>query len=203
MKAGSMRGVRTAVLSLVLVALAGCGPLVSRPPPPALHDLGSARAALQRIAGLRAIEVRSPSWLDGSAMHYRLAYESATRRDTYAFSRWAASPPEMLAVALRQMLQTDDAGTGPGCRLRVDIDEFIQHFDRPDSARALLSGRAVLTDMRGQRVLASLPFAISEPAAGADAAAGVAASARAVDALGLQIAGWVASPMTKGARDGC
>lgn len=203
MNAGSMRRVRTAALSLMLAGLAGCGPLVSRPPAPALHDLGGARATLQRIPGLRTIEVRSPSWLDGSAMHYRLAYESATRRDVYAFSRWAASPPEMLTVALRQMLQTDDAGTGPGCRLRVDIDEFIQHYDRADSARALLSGRAVLTDVRGQRVLASLPFAISEPASGADAAAGVAASARAVDALGVQIAGWIESSTMNGAHDGC
>lgn len=203
MKAGSMRVVRTTLLSFILSALAGCGPLVSRPPAPALHDLGSVRASLQRIDGLRIIEVRSPSWLDGSAMHYRLAYESATRRDVYAFSRWAASPPEMLTVALRQMLQTDDAGTGPGCRLRVDIDEFIQHYDQPDSARALLSGRAALTDLRGQRVLASMPFAISEPATGANAAAGVTASARAVDVLGIRIAEWLASPTEKDARDGC
>lgn len=203
MKAGSRRRVRTAVLSLMLVALTGCGPLVSRPPAPALHDLGGARAALQRIPGLHSIEVRSASWLDGGAMHYRLAYESATRRDVYALSRWAASPPEMLTVALRQMLQTDDAGTSPGCRLRVDIDEFIQHYDRPDSVKALLSGRAVLTDMRGQRVLASLPFALSEPATGADAAAGVAASVRAVDALGVRIAEWIASATMNGSRDGC
>jgi cholesterol transport system auxiliary component len=203
MKVRSLWRVRMAVMSLAVLALAGCGPLVSRPPAPALHDLGSARASLQRIAGLRSIEVRSPSWLDGSAMHYRLAYESATRRDVYAFSRWAASPPEMLTVALRQMLQTDDSSTGPGCRLRVDIDEFIQHYDRPDSARALLSGRAVLSDVRGQRVLASLPFAISEPATGADAAAGVAASARAVDALGAQLAGWFTSSPMKGVHDGC
>ncbi|MCQ9376584.1 PqiC family protein [Methyloversatilis sp. XJ19-49] len=200
MKAGSRRWVRTAVLSLML---AGCGPLVSRPPAAALHDLGGARAALQRIPGLRSIEVRSASWLDGSAMHYRLAYESATRRDVYAFSRWAASPPEMLTVALRQMLQTDDAGTSPGCRLRIDIDEFIQHYVRPDSVQALLSGRAALTDMRGQRVLASMPFAISEPAIGADAAAGVAASARAVDALGVRIAEWITSTTMNGTRDGC
>lgn len=203
MKVRSLWRVRMAVMSLAVLALAGCGPLVSRPPAPALHDLGSARASLQHIAGLRSIEVRSPSWLDSSAMHYRLAYESATRRDVYAFSRWAASPPEMLTVALRQMLQTDDSSTGPGCRLRVDIDEFIQHYDRPDSARALLSGRAVLSDVRGQRVLASLPFAISEPATGADAAAGVAASARAVDALGAQLAGWFTSSPMKGVHDGC
>lgn len=187
----------------LLLILTGCGSLVTRQPPPALHDLGVTRDRLGVSLPLRDIEVRAPSWLEGSAMHYRLAYESLTRRDVYAYSRWAAAPSEMLQVALRRMLETDSTGDGRACRLHIEIDEFIHDYDSPERARASLAGRALLMDSRGQRVLARLPFAISEAAASPDAAGGVAAMVRAVDILGRQIAGWMDSVAVKGAHDGC
>jgi cholesterol transport system auxiliary component len=187
----------------VLLTLAGCGSLVTRQPPPALHDLGSVRDRLNVSRSVRDIEVRAPTWLEGSAMHYRLAYESLTRRDVYAYSRWAAAPAEMLRVALRRMLETDAAGDDRACRLHIEIDEFIHDYDRPDLSRALLAGRALLMDSRGQRVLAKLPFSISEAATNPDAAGGVAAMVRAVDVLGRQIAGWMDSVAVRGAHDGC
>lgn len=188
---------------MVLLTLAGCGSLVTRQPPPALHDLGSARDRLDVSLPVRDIEVRAPSWLEGSAMHYRLAYESLTRRDVYAYSRWAAAPSEMLRVALRRLLETDAAGDGGTCRLQIEIDEFIHEYDRSDSARALLAGRALLMDSRGLRVLARLPFAVSDPATSPDAAGGVAAMVRGVDVLGRRIAAWLDSEALRGARNGC
>jgi cholesterol transport system auxiliary component len=191
------------LMCVCLLLFVGCGPLVTRPPSPVLHDLGSAREPLSLKLALRDIEVRTPSWLEGTAMYYRLRYDSETRRDAYTGSRWSAAPAELLAVALRRMLDASVAGPVPTCRLRVEVDEFIQNFDRPDGARALVTGRASLIDARGQRVLARLPFSIDEPAKSADAAGGVAALARAVDALGGQIAAWLNSPELKDVRDGC
>jgi cholesterol transport system auxiliary component len=199
MNTRSCRLVCGALLSLgALASMTGCGPLISRSPSPALHDLGGARARLPDVPALRGIDVRAPSWLDSSAMHYRLGYESATRRDVYAYSRWAASPPELLSVALRQMLASGDVDRSgqSGCLLRVDIEELIHHYDEPARARALLAGRAALTDPRGQRVLARLSFSLSEPASRADAAGGVAATIRAIDVLGTRIADWLAAPGT-------
>ncbi|MBP6094953.1 MAG: membrane integrity-associated transporter subunit PqiC [Methyloversatilis sp.] len=187
----------------LLLTLAGCGSLVTRQPPPALHDLGSARERLDVSLSVRDIEVRAPSWLEGSAMHYRLVYESLTRRNVYAYSRWAAAPSEMLRVALRRMLETDVAGDGRACRLDIEIDEFIHDYERPDRARALLTGRALLMDSRGQRVLARLPFAISEAATNPDAAGGVAAMVRAVDVLGRHVAAWMDSAAVRGGHNGC
>ena len=186
-----------------LLLSAACGPLVTRPPAPALHDLGSVRASLNLTLALRDIEVRAPSWLEGTAMYYRPGYESETRRDAYAGSRWTAAPAELLSVALRRMLDTAGTGSPPACRLRVEVDEFIQHFDRPDDSRVLVAGRAALVDARGQRVLARFPFSISEPAKSADAAGGVAALAHAVDVLGVQLAAWLNSSLVKDMRDGC
>ncbi len=183
---------RSLLKCFLLLLLAGCGPLVSRPPPPVLHDLGSVREHKAVAFALRDVEVVAPSWLEGTAMHYRLAYQSATRREVYAFSRWAASPSEMLSVALNRMLDAADAAQqGRGCRLRVEIDEFIQQYDGPDSARALISGRVLLMDARGQRVIARFPVAISQAAASADASGGVAALVRSVDVMGTQVAGWL------------
>lgn len=188
---------------LLLLCVAGCGPLVQRAPVPALHDLGSTREPLAMGVLLRDIEVTAPTWLESSAMHYRLAYESATRRDVYAYSRWAAPPSEMLAVALRRMLAAGAARPGPACRLRVEIDEFIHQYDHPDSSRALVAGRASLVDASGRRVLASFPFALGEAAASADAQGGVAATVRVVDVLGVRLAEWLDSPAVKDRRDGC
>jgi cholesterol transport system auxiliary component len=188
---------------MVLLTLAGCGSLVTRQPPPVLHDLGSARDRLDVSLPVRDIEVRAPSWLEGSAMHYRLAYESLTRRNVYAYSRWAAAPSEILRVALRRMLETDAAGDGRTCRLHIEIDEFIHDYEGPDRARALLTGRALLMDSRGQRVLARLPFAISEAATNPDAAGGVAAMVRGVDVLGRRLAVWLDSEALRGAQNGC
>jgi cholesterol transport system auxiliary component len=189
------------LMGMVIVPLAGCGPLVARPQPPALHDLGGGRASLAVGLALRDIEVAAPSWLEGTAMYYRLAYRSATRLDFYGGSRWSAPPVEMLSVALRRMLEP--AGPVSACALQVQVDEFVQSFDQPDSARALIGGRASLVDTRARRVLARLPFSISEPGAGADAAGGAAAFSRGVDALGGRLADWLNSPELKALRDDC
>ena len=106
--------------ALLSITLAACGPLLPRSPTPELHDLGSQRTArpLARVPVLT--DVRAPNWLDGTAIHYRLAYESETRRRSYALSRWAAPPAELLSVALRRML--DSPGAPSTCRLVVELD---------------------------------------------------------------------------------
>lgn len=190
------------MLCVLLLAVAGCGPLVTRPEPPALYDLGSTRLSQAVGLALGGIDVRAPSWLEGMAMHYRLAYESDTRRDVYAHSRWTAAPAEMLSVALQRMIETPVV-VAPTCSLRIDIDEFIQHFDQVGRMHGLITARASLIEVRGQRVLARKAFSISETATRADAPGGVAALARGVDALGEQLGEWLNSAQLKELHDGC
>lgn len=181
--------------------LAACGPILNRPLAPAQHDLGSTRAPIAvRVAPAR-IDVHAPGWLDGTAMQYRLAYGSDTQRLSYANSRWAAPPAELLQIALSRTF--DFRGRGTGCRLVIDLDEFIQEFTQAEQSAALVSGVATLVNSRGRHILDRMRFTVREPAAGADAQAGVAALSRAVDGVGQRLAGWLDAGLPEGADGRC
>jgi cholesterol transport system auxiliary component len=175
--------------TLLSITLAGCGPLLPRSPAPEVHDLGSQRAARPLVRVPVLTDVRAPDWLDGTAIHYRLAYESETRRRSYALSRWAAPPADLLSIALRRML--DAPGATSTCRLVVELDEFIQVFEQPKESSALISGVATLVGANGRTIVDRMRFSLTEKAIDADAPSGVAALSRGVDALGARIADWL------------
>lgn len=119
-------------------------------------------------------------------MQYRLLYADMARRGEYAESRWAAPPAKLLRQAMERML----APTGVGrCRLRIDLDEFVQVFDSPANSRFVLDGRATL--FAGQNVLDRRSFNLSEAAPTSDATGGAAAAAAAAKALGDELAPWL------------
>lgn len=194
-----MKGLWVCLILSLLAA--GCGSLLTRPPAAALHDLGSARAAQPVVRVPVTMDVHAPVWLEGTAIHYRLAYESETRRRTYAGSRWAAPPAEMLSVALRRMLDAPTASST--CRLVIEIDEFIQVFDQPSDSSALISGVATLVGANGRTIVDRIRFSLNEKAAGADAPTGVAAMSRTVDALGARLAGWLDRVEAEGLNRRC
>ena len=75
------------------------------------------------------------------------------------------------------------------CRLRIELDDLVQVFDKPGSSRLVLDARATLYGTQ-QSVLARRSLSLSQ-AAGADARSGVAASGALVDALSRELQGWV------------
>ncbi len=182
------------LLSLGLVlALSACAGLPGPAPTPACYDLGPLPAARLNAPGLalRSLEVQGAPWLNTTGMQYRLLYADPARRLSYLESRWAAPPARLLELELRRALRVGSTPAGQGCRLRLDVDEFIQVFDAPGTARGVIEARASLLDGRSERLLASLPLRLSEPARDARAAAGVAALAQASTALEQQLSGWL------------
>lgn len=178
-------------LLLLSVLLAACGAGPKTNPNLAYYDLGAVQPAPNnRIVGsLRAIDVFAVSWLDSPAMQYRLLYAANQRRQNYTESRWVAAPPQLLGHALRKrMLSGEGAGA---CRLRVDLDEFLQVFDSATASRAVVEARVQLVAPSGGEVLARRSFSLSRPAAGADAAGGVAALGQAVEALSTELHDWL------------
>ncbi len=138
----------SALAACVSVDLAG----KSAKAPIAHYDLGGAATIAGAGGGisLRSIDVFAPSWLETPAMQYRLAYAEASRRSSFTESRWAAPPPELIQQVLRRSLSAGDAGAVAGnCRLVVDVDEFIQRFDSPQSSAAVVELRVALPDARG------------------------------------------------------
>lgn len=185
--------------ALVALWLGACA--VPRPPagPTAFFDLGAQpdapRAGADAATGLdlRSVEVFSPSWLDRSSLQYRLAYLSASRRQHYAESRWVAPPGELVELAVRRaVLPHEGADSTGGCRLRLDLDEFVQSFASPERSSGLIEVRAALLAPRTDLPLARKRFVVETPAPSADASGAVEALARGVREFNAQLRAWIA-----------
>ena len=181
-------------LVLVVLLLSGCAVGGAVRGGMASYDPALPSPTSARLAGLplRAVEVRSPSWLATPAMQYRLAYHDAARREAYAESRWVAPPAELLELALKRRMLVDAAQSqAVGCRLQVELGEFAQVFDTPQASRAVLEVRATLLAPRGDLLLARRSFSRSQPA-GADARTGAAAFGLALSGLADDVDAWLA-----------
>ena len=181
----TMRAPLSVLFALALGACAGNARQQER----AVFDLGPAAIVWQTDAmPLQRVEVAAPSWLASSAIHYRLLYAEPERRRAYAESRWAAPPAELVERALNRQPTAQAAG----CRLRLDIDEWVQAFDGPQRSRVVLELRATLLPARGDGVLARKAFAAARTAPSPDARGGVQAGAEALREAAGGIGRWLA-----------
>lgn len=176
---------RILILGVSSLLLWGCGVGGGQRPEIAIYDLEPAGPidASMPPGLIGRIEVQAPSWLATSAMQYRLAAEPGRRRD-FAQSRWAAPPAELLEGSLRRHLTS--SGT---CRLRLELDEWIQSFGATGDSQAHLAVRTVLTARRGTEPLAVHRFDMAQDA-GRNAIAGASAFATLGRRLATDIAKW-------------
>ncbi len=182
-----------AMLAAALFVLSGCGNLVTPPEPVAFHDLGVDTDPAPTLAGAPAtILVSTPPWLHSGAMQYRLNWDQPSRRRAYAQSRWAAEPGEMLSLALRRGLNAGES-VGNACRLKIELDEFVQEFETADRSRVDIVLRASWLPPRGETSLASKRFTATTATPSADAEGGVAAFRDAIQDLTKQLRSWIAT----------
>ena len=168
----------------------------------ASYDFGNAPAApasARLSPSLLIFDVATPAWMDTAAIHYRLAYQDATRPRPYAGSRWVMPPAALVTQRLRQRFASASSGgilvPADGVRaaysLRVEIEEFAQVFDAPGSSRAVLRARASLLGSRA--LVAQRTFSLERPATTPDAAGGVRALIATSDDLIAQLLDWTAA----------
>jgi cholesterol transport system auxiliary component len=169
-------------LALGLVA-AGCSLIPARPPPAALHDFGPPPA---REASLpwAAVTVDAPDWLNDDHIHYRFLYADPTQLRSYATVRWVAPLPALLTQRL-----TSADGHGR-YRLRIQLQEFEQVFDRPGHARVVISFRANAQVTAGNQELAEKVFRLSIATSSADATGAVEGFAAVVDRAITALRDW-------------
>lgn len=196
-----------AVLLLSLALLAGCALGPQSRQGMASYDFGLPRtekdASLRLHQDLVVAAVAAPAWMDNSGIHYRLAYQDATRPEAYSLSHWVMSPAALLGQRLRARLaRASSAGVfmpSDGVRaahtLRLELEEFSQVFDAPDKSRAVLRLRASLIRQRG--VVAQQGFNIEHAAATPNAEGGVRALITASDAASEQLIDWLAVKLKK------
>lgn len=146
--------------------------------------------AMSGQGALPTVEVNLPAWLNTGALQYRLLYRDPNQLQEYAHARWAGQPSALVQQRLRLRLAGAFAAAGEACRLQVQIQEFTHSFASSERSAGELRAELRMFDSQ-RRVLASRPFATSQPATTANASGGVAALAEAVDQLARETGAWV------------
>jgi len=194
---------RQLTLVLVMCALSGCGLLPSRAPPKTEFDFGPEPNAPADPAPLSQMQlmvydVGAPTWMDGTAMYYRLAYRNAAVPLPYADSEWVMSPPALLTARLRSSIAVHPDGEARPVgvhaaavyTLHSELLEFEQIFDAPDRSHAVLRLRVTL---EGEGMWTQRTFTIDRPAPTPNAAGGVTALTECSDELVRLLGRWVSA----------
>lgn len=197
--------------SLAALFLAGCSSLPQPPHAVVRYDLGpppALTALAQALPPIALAPMQAPLQADGNtAVQYRLIYANAQVLQAYAQARWSLPPAKMVLQRLREHLGqggrivlSAEAGDFPpsvqGSQvpvLRLALEEFSQVFSSEQDSAAWVRVRATLVNPspQGDVLLAQHVFAVQQPAAASDAAAGVQALTQGVDVVGQQIVQWL------------
>lgn len=187
-----------ACAAAALLALPGCS-TVGETGQAALYDLGPLPGngpALPALPPLSVAGVQVPAWLDNSVMVYRLHYANSQQPRPYSLARWAMTPGQLLTQRLKARIAqaggvalsaSDGALEVPV--LRIEADDFSQHFESPAQSTAHVALRASV--FRGRALVAQRSFAQQVPAPSPDAAGGAAALAKASDAAIADVVAWL------------
>ena len=194
---------RQLALVLILCAFCGCSLLPSKERPKAEFDFGPEPNAASHSAPLSPMQlmvydVIAPTWMDGTAMYYRLAYENPAVPRPYAESEWVMSPAALLTQRLRSSAAVNGDGgarlvgvhTPAVYRLHSELLEFEQIFDAPDRSHGVARLRATL---EGEGVWAQRTFVIERLAPTPNAAGGVTALTECSNELARLLEGWVSA----------
>lgn len=193
---------RAITLLAALLVVTGCT-VINRPEPVTLFDLGPARmkqlpAGLPALPPISIAQVNVPTWLDSTMMFYRLGYANEQQLRPYAQARWTMAPAQLLLQHLKARITqaggialatTDGAMNVPV--LRLETDDFTQHFDAPGQSSGQVGLRASV--FKGRVLVAQRSFNRQAPAPTADAAGGARALAAASDAAINDLMAWLAT----------
>jgi cholesterol transport system auxiliary component len=184
--------IRSGLLCICLLL----GACLSQPhtPEPALYDLGVAPATSAIPARTNTdpaavhVSVSARSWLDHTAMHYRLLYTDEHRMMSYAYARWIAPPAELVGQRLRQKLAEGGgaARTVSAHEIAIELEEYVQVFETPTQS----FGRVTVHVRLPQASNVHARFTEQATAPTLDAAGGVRALAAATDAVVARIVDW-------------
>ena len=208
-------GAKAGFCLIFALAMTACSSLPQPPVRAEVYDFGPGQQvapAAAASAGARAIvlaDVVSTGMPDtDSGLNYRLAYANAQQLRPYRDARWSQPPAQLLTQALRERLGQGRAVLtegGAGLRLadgarpevlQLQLEEFSQVFDAPQTSHALVRVRASLarSTQGSEQLRAQRLFVVQRPAATPDAAGGARALAEAAGQLAEEVAQWLEQP---------
>ncbi len=192
--------VRPASKLLVLLTLAALTACSTPKPPPtkAVFDFGltpvTAMTRSTPSAALLLADVQAPMALNATAVQYRLNYDNDQELRPYALARWSMSPAQLvqqrvkLALSARGPVLAEGQGS-PTHALKIELEEFVQVFDQPQSSQGRISLRATL--LKDSQLVDQIRVRASATAPSQDAAGGVRALTQATDDAARQLATWL------------
>ena len=144
-------------------------------------------------------DAATPTWLDNTAIHYRLIYHNPAQSYAYANSRWIATPATLLTQQIRNRIATStseqvirDSGiVKADYTLHIELNQFIQLFDATDSSHVVVSIRVSLIEHNSRKLSAQKDFTTTESAPSADAAGAVFALSSASNKLINELVNWL------------
>ncbi|CAN7166342.1 ABC-type transport auxiliary lipoprotein family protein [Massilia sp. LjRoot122] len=193
-------------LAASAVLLAGCAS--NKAQESTTYDFGPAAPNSQQAAAPAALpalvvmDATGPAALENERMYYRLNYADALQARTYANSRWASNPLQMLTQRVKarlaqsgmKVLSATDASTGVPL-LRIEVDDFVHGFSGVSQSEGQITLRASL--FSDHRLLDQRSFTRITPAPSADAPGGARALATSTDAVAADILAWLATVDTR------
>lgn len=187
-----------AAIAVAVALLAGCATSASEQA--TLYDLGPLEqqqaATLPALPPIGIAEIQTPAWLDATRVFFRLNYANSQQLRPYAHARWTMTPAQLLLQRLKARIAqaggvalSDSHGATNVPVLRIEADDFTQHFDAPRQSQAHVALRASV--FRGRTLVAHRSFRQQAPAPSADAAGGARALAAASDAVIADMVTWL------------
>ena len=157
-------------------------------PPPANQQLTTLK--------LNLADIQVPMSLDGSAMLYRLLYDHPQELRAYANSRWSMPPAQLLKQRIIARINQEGGAVSSSAdgiaglpTLRIDLEEFTQHFPTPTHSQVQLRWRASL--INNKKLIAQKVFNAQLNTTSADAAGAARAMPQVSDQLITELITWL------------
>lgn len=144
-------------------------------------------------------DASAPSWLDNTAIYYRLAYHNSAQLHRYANSRWITSPTVMLTQRMRdqiadntgnQVIRNNNTAKAEYI-VHIELEEFMQIFDSTQRSHGSIALRASLIRHGTRNLIAQNYFSTQVAAPTSDANGAVMALSNASDELISNVIEWM------------
>ncbi len=193
------------VVVIALCSLIACS-LGDNRPAAIQYDLGPLKTenlVSHRFANLPVIDTKvfAPEWMNEHLMFYRLDYINDQQVRFYTESSWNTSPARLFKNRLDAYLVragdivSDEKIASPTLILRIDLEDFSQHFMSPSEHVGRIILRASL--LKENRLIAQKRFQKEVVSLTADAQGGAKALAKNSDELIIEIMDWLTKTYRK------